>query len=77
MLYFPPSIPPNQIVLKQQAEVLALDCEMSAVHSLLSKIPDNLNYEEIIKMAYKLFKEHSPKKLAKLGGLDLSARYPA
>ena len=47
---------------------------MSAVHGLLSKIPDKLRYEQVIVMACQLIEKHPPKKLAKHGGLKLSAR---
>ena len=54
--------------------MLSLDCEMSAVHGLLSKIPDTLSYEQVMVVAHQLFEKHSPKKLAKSEGLKLSAR---
>ena len=54
--------------------MLALDCEMSAVHGLLSKIPEKLRYEQAIVMAQQLFEKHPPKKLAKNDGLKLSTR---
>ena len=54
--------------------MLSLDCEMSAVHGLLSKIPDTLSYKQVMVMAHQLFEKHSPKKLAKSKGLKLSAR---
>ena len=57
--------------------MLALDCEMSAVHGLLSKIPEQLSYEQVIVMAQELFEKHSPKRLARNEGLKLSSRYDA
>ena len=47
---------------------------MSAVHALLSKIPEKLSYEQAIVMARQLFEKHAPKKLAKDYGLKLSSR---
>ena len=47
---------------------------MSAVHGLLSKIPERLSFEQIIVMAHQLFEKHPPKKLARNGGLKLSTR---
>ena len=64
----------EQIILSRESEVLALDCEMSAVHGLLSKIPERLSFEQVIVMAHQLFEKHSPKKLAKNGGMKLNDR---
>ena len=47
---------------------------MSAVHQLLSKIPEKLSYEQTIVLAQELIVKHPPKKLAKCGGFKLSAR---
>ena len=65
---------PVQIILSRESEVLALECEMSAVHGLLSKIPEQLSFEQIIVMAHQLFEKHPPKKLARHGGLKLNTR---
>ena len=54
--------------------MLALECEMSAVHGLLSRIPETLSYEQVIVMAQQLFEKHPPKKLARNEGLKLSTR---
>ena len=54
--------------------MLSLDCEMSAVHGLLSRIPETLSYEQVIVMAQQLFEKHPPKKLARNEGLKLSTR---
>ena len=64
-----------QIILSQEAEVLAVECEMSAVHALLSKLPERLGYEDAIAVACRLMEKHPPRKLAKTGGLSLSTRY--
>ena len=47
---------------------------MSAVHGLLSQIPENISYEQVIVMAQQLYEKHSPKKLARNEGLRLSTR---
>lgn len=60
------------IILSRESEVLALDCEMSAVHGLLSKIPGSLSYEQVIVMAQQLYEKHSPRKLARNEGLKLN-----
>ena len=51
-----------------------VECEMSAVHGLLSRIPETLSYEQVIVMAQQLFEKHPPKKLARNEGLKLSNR---
>lgn len=51
-----------------------MDCEMSAVHGLLSKIPETLSYEQVIVMAQELFEKHSPRRLARNEGLKLRNR---
>ena len=72
--FFLLSLPSIQIVLEQQSEVLALDCEMGAVHGHFSKILDKLDYEQIIAKACQLIEIHPPEKLAEDGGLKLSDR---
>ena len=47
---------------------------MSAVHGLLSKLPDSLNYEQLIRVAAALFERHPPKQVAKKGRLKMSNR---
>ena len=47
---------------------------MSAVHGLLSKLPDSLNYEQLIRVAVALFERHPPKQVAKKGRLKMSNR---
>ena len=80
MLFCPPkvichsSLSLSQMILSRRSEVLSLNCEMSEVHGLLSKIPDNLSYEMMVELALQLFQKHPPKKLARHGRLKLSAR---
>ncbi|XP_077982869.1 TBC1 domain family member 20-like [Glandiceps talaboti] len=53
------------IVLYREDEVLAGDCEMTYVHSLLSKIPQDLPFENLISRAGDLFVQYPPSALAK------------
>lgn len=63
-----------KIILSRESEVLELECEMSAVHGLLSKIPERLSYEQVIVMAQELFEKHPPRKLARNEGIKLHTR---
>lgn len=45
----------------RRSEVLELECELSAVHGLLSKLPSDLKYEQMIMLASQLFEKHPPK----------------
>ena len=63
-----------QLILSRRSEVLSVECEMSAVHGLLSKLPDSLNYEQLIRVAAVLFERHPPKQVAKRGRLKMSNR---
>ena len=71
----PPTHTHTQIVLSQRSEILSLDCEMSAVHGLLSKLPQDMHYERLIATATKLFVKHPPKSLARQSGMRLSKRW--
>ncbi|GBL96598.1 TBC1 domain family member 20 [Araneus ventricosus] len=53
------------IVLHRELEILKQDCEMASVHSLLSQIPDDLPFEELIIHSLNLFESYEPKLLAK------------
>lgn len=55
-----------QLVIRRRTEVLNGECEMSYVHHLLSRIPDDLpDYaEEVIATAHSLFCKYPPDKLA-------------
>lgn len=59
------------IILSRKSEILSLDCEMSAVHGLLSKLPDSINYEQLITMATALFEKHPPSQVARKGRLKM------
>lgn len=64
----------SQLILSRKSEILSVDCEMSAVHGLLSKLPESLNYEQLIRVAGVLFERHPPRKVAKKGRLKMSNR---
>ena len=52
-----------QIVLYREKDVLSCICEMPFVHSLLSKIPDDLPFELLITQAGDLFIQYPPNML--------------
>ena len=54
--------------------MLSVECEMSAVHGLLSHLPDSLSYEQMVVLARQLFEKHPPSRLAKLARLKLSTK---
>lgn len=53
------------IVLYREKEILASECEMCTLHGMLSHIPDNLPFEELIVTAKNLFTKCPPKIVAK------------
>ncbi|KAJ8303015.1 hypothetical protein KUTeg_019411 [Tegillarca granosa] len=52
------------IVLYREEEILSNECEMCVLHGLLSKIPDNLPFEQLISKAGDLFLQYPPPDLA-------------
>ena len=48
---------------------------MSAVHGLLSRLPEQLSYEQMVVLASQLYAKHPPKILARKAGLRLSTRW--
>lgn len=52
------------IVLHRELEILKQDCEMAAVHSLLSGIPRDLPFEELLIHSLNLYESYKPKLLA-------------
>lgn len=63
-----------QIILSRRDEILQQECEISAVHGLLCKLPETLDYEQMIIAACKLFKNHPIKSVAYKGGIKLNSR---
>ncbi|XP_075437148.1 TBC1 domain family member 20-like isoform X4 [Ascaphus truei] len=53
-----------QMVLSRERDVLRCDCDMPSVHQLLSHIPPDLPYEDLIARAQRLFHQHPPSELA-------------
>ena len=48
---------------------------MSAVHGLLSKLPETVDYEEMVTRAVRLYREHPPSQLARTAGVKPSSRW--
>ncbi|TRY63656.1 hypothetical protein TCAL_02045 [Tigriopus californicus] len=53
------------LVLHRSQEVLMGECDLAAVHSLLSRIPVNLPFEKLLLDAEDLYQAHPPKTVAK------------
>ena len=53
-----------QIVVYRETEILCTECEMCALHGLLSRMPDNLPFELLIREAGDLFIQFPPQDLA-------------
>ncbi|XP_013787519.1 TBC1 domain family member 20-like [Limulus polyphemus] len=51
------------IVLHRESEIMDQDCDMACVHSVLSKIPDDLPFEILISKALDLFDAYPPEVL--------------
>ncbi|XP_051949172.1 TBC1 domain family member 20 [Xyrauchen texanus] len=58
------------IVLYRQKEVKGVECEMASVHHLLSQMPQDLPYEELIIRAQSLFTSCPPSLLAQSAALQ-------
>lgn len=54
----------TQIIIQRRKEVLSVECELSEVHSLLARIPPDLDWEEAVERALQLFAAHPPNKVA-------------
>lgn len=64
-----------QVILTRRQEVFGVECELSAVHGLLSKLPPELKYEQMIMLALQLLEKHPPDKLlAKKGNYKMRHR---
>lgn len=51
------------VVVQRRQEVFEVGCDMASIHCLLSQIPDDLDFEEILKRATVLYKKYPPEKL--------------
>ena len=54
-----------QLIIRRRGEVLSGECEMSYVHHLLSRVPEDLpDYiDELVTAAHELFRKFPPEKL--------------
>ena len=48
---------------------------MSTVHAFLSNIPEDVDYERLLKQAWDTFQQYPPSVIAKTGQLNISSRY--
>lgn len=53
------------LVIERRQEVFETGCDMASIHCLLSQIPDDLDFEGILKRASFLYSKHAPEKLEK------------
>lgn len=58
------------IVLHREKEVKETECDMAMVHHLLSRIPQDLPYEQLIGQSQDLFDQYPPSFLAKKAALQ-------
>lgn len=65
---------PLQIVLHREEEVKTCECDMASLHHLLSQIPQNLPYEDLIAHAQRLFLRYPPSLLTKRAALQSRKR---
>lgn len=61
--------------MHRREELLSLECEMSTVHGFLSRIPKDVDYEQLVKQAWETFQNHPPDVVAKEGQINISSRY--
>lgn len=53
------------LVIHRCDEIFEVGCDMASIHCLLSQIPDDLPFENILKHAMKLYKKYPPNKVEK------------
>ncbi|KAK9888720.1 hypothetical protein WA026_000946 [Henosepilachna vigintioctopunctata] len=53
------------VVVERRDEIFEQDCDLASVHCLLSQIPDNLDFETILKRASLYYSKYPPKVLEK------------
>ncbi|XP_022914125.1 TBC1 domain family member 20 isoform X3 [Onthophagus taurus] len=53
------------LVIYRRKEILYEPCDMASIHCLLSQIPDNLDFEQILISAAKYYKSYPPERLEK------------
>jgi len=70
----PPLMPvylASAIVLHREKEILNADCEMSAIHGLLSRIPVNLPFESLLVSCQMLYEKFPPFTIEKEAAEDI------
>jgi len=70
----PPLMPvylATAIVLHREKEILNADCEMSAIHGLLARIPVNLPFESLLVSCQKLYEKFPPYTIEKEAAEDI------
>ncbi|XP_025836352.1 TBC1 domain family member 20 isoform X2 [Agrilus planipennis] len=53
------------LVLYRKDKIYEAGCDMANIHCLLSQIPDNIDFEEVLRCSTRLFEKHPPHKLEK------------
>lgn len=61
--------------MHRREELLSLECEMSTVHAFLSTIPEDVDYESLLKQAWDTFQQYPPNVVARAGQINMSSRY--
>lgn len=64
----PPLMPlyvTTALIIERRDEVFEAGCDMASIHCQLSRIPDNLNFENILCKASELYKKHPPEQVEK------------
>lgn len=54
------------LAVQRRDEILSQVCDMASIHCLLSKIPDDLPFEDILEKASSYYKKYPPKSLESL-----------
>ncbi|KAL3282549.1 hypothetical protein HHI36_005729, partial [Cryptolaemus montrouzieri] len=53
------------LVIERKEEIFEQDCDLASIHCLLSQIPDDLEFESILKRASLYYKKYPPTDLEK------------
>lgn len=53
------------LVIYRSDEIFEVGCDMASIHCLLSQIPDNVPFEQILKHAQRLYEKYPPKRVEK------------
>ncbi|XP_063306984.1 TBC1 domain family member 20-like isoform X2 [Pelobates fuscus] len=59
-----------QMVLMREQDILSVDCDMPSVHQLLSNIPKDFPFEDLVSRAHTLFHRHPPSDVVKRASLQ-------